>query len=144
MLKLTEAFGKHPIFVCPQNVVGVQKTDDCTLVFTEGNQCFEVLEDAEAIARYLVAKADWTGNDKYDTIEVRNINRADYPNEYEDVSDALDYAIVYLKKQIQESEEKEKNGDKVYSATIERFKELKKNIESISKRLVSVNVREVE
>ena len=35
MLKLTEAFGKHPIFVCPQNVVGVQKTDDCTLVFTQ-------------------------------------------------------------------------------------------------------------
>ena len=139
MLKLTEAFGKHPIFVNSSDIVAVQKTDDCTLVFTEGDHTFEVLEDAEAIVRYVVSKNDWTGNDKYDTLNVRSINGTDYPNEYEDITDALDYAIVYLRKQIEEDK-----GDSILSKSVGRFKQLKENIESISRRLMSVNVREVE
>lgn len=144
MLKLTNAFAPKDIFVRPSEIMSVQQTDDCTLIFLGNNVVHEVKEEAEAIVRYLVSKSDWDGNDKYDTINVRNINRDNTLSDFDDICDLLDYAYLYLKKQIQEGEEKIKKGENVYEGTLKRYKELMDSHGKFSKNLVSITVREVE
>ena len=144
MLKLTNAFADKAIFVRPGDVMSVQQTDDCTLVFLSKDVVHEVKEEAEAIVRYLVSKSDWDGNDKYDTINVRNINRDNTLSDFDDICDLLDYAYLYLKKQIQEGEEKIKKGENVYEGTLKRYKELMESHGKFSKNLVSLTVREIE
>ena len=134
MLKLTNAFADKAIFVRPSEVMSVQQTDDCTLVALSSDVIHEVKEDAEAIVRYLVSKSDWNGNDKYDTIGVRDINKDETPNAFEDVDSAITYAVSFLNKQLED----EKNLNKKY------YSELKERLVILGDRLVSVKLREVE
>jgi hypothetical protein len=135
MLKLTSAFSntERAIFIRPSEVVAVTSTDDCTLVYLNDSDMFEVKEDAEKIVRYLCEKNNYSGNDQYDTLETRAIEVDDHAFDTVDV--ALSYAAKYLEKKIGENEGEYLNS--YHQVTLDQIKDMQR-------RLASVTLREVE
>lgn len=134
MLKLTSLDGS-PIFVRSQEIHAVSPGDEegTTFVYMSSDTIFEVTEDAEKITRYLCEKANYSGNDQYDTLETRVIERDEDAFDTVDVS--LSYAAKYLEKKIEEKEGEYLN--QYHQITLD-------NIKRLQRTLASVTVREVE
>ena len=135
MLKLTSAFAKNdrPVFVRPSEIVAVTSVDDCTLVYLNDSDMFEVKEDAEEIVRYLCEKNNYSGNNQYDTLQTRVIERDE--DAFDTVDVALSYAAKYIEKRIEDKEGEYLNA--YHQLTLD-------NIKRMQRTLASVTLREVE
>jgi len=139
MLKLTSTYNNIAVFLNPSDVVAVQQTyKDCTMIHTNGNHIFEVIEPAEDIVRYIIQKRSYNGTfNKYDTLSEVVIEKND--DNFDALTEALEFAEFHLRDKIEKYKEEKTNPfqSKYYQELIEHFHKL-------SKSIVSVTVREIE
>jgi hypothetical protein len=137
MLKLTSAFANNdrPVFIRPAEVVAIVPTDDCTLVYVTDSVVLEVKEDAEKIVRYLCEKTNYSGNDEYDTLDTRAIEKDE--EAFDAVDCALSYASKYLEKKIEDEQSEGKYMTSYHQITLD-------NIKRMQRCLSGVILREVE